>query len=98
MDKLRGVVLGPKCPSCGKMASSVTDSRGLEGYVRRRHVCKVCGGTFSTVEITVTMSQNPERMRQIVSEIEAMFTGRQQTAPESQKENICQGGQKSVSW
>lgn len=75
MDKLRGVVLGPKCPTCGKSASNVVDSRGLEGYVRRRHRCKVCGGSFSTVEITVTMTQNADRMRQIVGEIEAMFTG-----------------------
>lgn len=77
MDKLRGVVLGPKCPTCGKMTSSVVDSRGHEGYVRRRHLCKVCGGSFSTVEVTVTMTQNADRMRQIVGEIEAMFTGTQ---------------------
>lgn len=83
MDKLRGVVLGPKCPTCHKSASTVTDSRGLDGYVRRRHVCKVCGDAFSTVEITVTMTQNPDRMREIIGEIEAMFTGKPSIPPDA---------------
>src|SRR5581483_4654603 len=38
------------CPFCGSSDSRVTDSRTLEGGVRRRRECLSCGRRFTTVE------------------------------------------------
>ena len=39
-----------KCPYCGFEDSKVTDSRAMEGGIRRRRECLSCGQRFSTIE------------------------------------------------
>jgi transcriptional repressor NrdR len=39
-----------KCPYCGFDDSKVTDSRAMEGGIRRRRECLSCGQRFSTIE------------------------------------------------
>jgi transcriptional repressor NrdR len=39
-----------KCPYCGFEDSKVTDSRAMEGGIRRRRECLSCGQRFTTVE------------------------------------------------
>jgi transcriptional repressor NrdR len=39
-----------KCPYCGFDDSKVTDSRAIEGGIRRRRECLSCGQRFTTVE------------------------------------------------
>ncbi|MGQ9573036.1 MAG: transcriptional regulator NrdR [Dehalococcoidia bacterium] len=39
-----------KCPYCGFEDSKVTDSRAIEGGIRRRRECLACGQRFTTVE------------------------------------------------
>lgn len=42
------------CPSCGQQGAC-TDSRMVEGYVRRRYHCKdpACGAAWTTAEVFV---------------------------------------------
>ena len=42
-----------KCPNCGYIDSTVTDSRPVEDYsrIRRRRECKSCQKRFTTYEI-----------------------------------------------
>jgi transcriptional repressor NrdR len=39
-----------KCPYCGFEDSKVTDSRAMEGGIRRRRECLSCGQRFTTAE------------------------------------------------
>ena len=47
-----------KCPVCQSESNRVIDSRGkrsgelLDGYIRRRRECTMCGTRFTTFEIT----------------------------------------------
>ena len=43
---------GVCCPTCGSTESSVKDSRGILGAVRRRRRCETCGERFTTYEIS----------------------------------------------
>ena len=40
-----------KCPECGSENTGCIDSRNGKKNRRRRYICKVCGGRFSTYEI-----------------------------------------------
>lgn len=38
------------CPACGDERSSVTDSRPVNGAIRRRRSCRACGERYTTYE------------------------------------------------
>ncbi len=40
------------CPQCMNMKVRCTDSRPVEGTVRRRRECQVCGARWTTYEMT----------------------------------------------
>ena len=39
-----------KCPKCGDSQNYVTDSRSVDGGIRRRRECCACGARFTTYE------------------------------------------------
>ena len=39
------------CPVCGKNQTKVVDSRPINGSVRRRRKCLICGHRFTTFEV-----------------------------------------------
>lgn len=41
---------GIYCPSCGKKAMHVTDTRPVHGGIRRRRECVECGERVTTIE------------------------------------------------
>ena len=47
------------CPSCGDMATKVTDSRPtMNGCIRRRRECLGCKNRFSTIELAISDYEN----------------------------------------
>jgi len=43
---------GISCPHCGSNLNTVTDTRKVEGGIKRRRRCFKCERTFVTVEAT----------------------------------------------
>jgi hypothetical protein len=49
------------CPYCGFEISEVCNSYKLDGYIRRRRICKECRLPFHTLEVEETTSENSWR-------------------------------------
>ena len=54
-----------KCPKCGGK-TRVRDSRSYHGTTRRRRVCLICGGRFSTVEEILPQTEQSKTWGEIV--------------------------------
>lgn len=47
-----------KCPTCGRNASIVLDSRKVRDYVKRKRECPKCGRKWTTYELNITKLVN----------------------------------------
>lgn len=62
--------VGVICPKCRSPSSSVIDSRGSTGNIRRRRRCDRCSNRFTTVEIAVADTVNTHaRIRAVETDL-----------------------------
>lgn len=69
--------------TCKKHDALCIDSRGFEGYRRRRYWCRKCEARWSTVEVPVELKRGGKKFNareQLVESLGGNITHRQSTA------------------